>query len=112
MAAQPTQRGRIERRHYPARRALSSCLCVMSVLTFLPLDAHDVGDVAVDGVVGQEAGGGGRGAGQADLGVDVEGESGAAGRPDRGSEGNTVGDKVVAGHGALEVGLCGDLLGF
>jgi hypothetical protein len=91
---------------------LALSICFFLILTFLPLDAHDVSDVAVDGVIGQEAGGGGGGAGQADLGVDVEGQGGAAGRPDGRGEGDVIGDEVVAGHGAVEVGLRGDLLGF
>ena len=62
----------------------------MGSLTLLPLDADDVADLAVDGVVGQDAAGGRDGAGQADLRVNIERECSAAGREDRGSERDSV----------------------
>jgi hypothetical protein len=52
---------------------------ILGKLTLLPLDADDVADLAVDGIVGQDATGSRDGAGQADLGVDIEWECGSTG---------------------------------
>lgn len=80
-----------------------------ALLTLLPLDADHVLDMAVDGVVGEDAGRAGLCAREADLRVDVERQGLAAGGPDGGAEGDGVGDGVVGGDRALKGGRRGDL---
>jgi len=66
--------------------------------------------VAIDGVIGKDAGCGALGAGKTDLGVDVEWEGLAARRPDGGGERNIVGDGVIGRERAGERRLRRDLV--
>lgn len=75
-----------------------------------PLEAEDEGDLAVDGVGGEETLGGALGGGEEDLGVDVQGLDLSARSPNGGGEWDLVVDEVVLGDWALELGLGGSLL--
>jgi len=78
-------------------------------LTCLPLDTNNEGNLSVDGILSQETRSLGVGAGQTDLGVDVEWKCLATRRPDSGGEWDIVGDQVIARHWAIECGGGGSL---
>lgn len=68
----------------------------------LPLDVHDLSELEVGGVGGEETRGRGVGAGQADLGVDVEQAVLAARRPNNGRAVRLVVLGVITIDGAGE----------
>ena len=82
----------------------------LDLLTCLPLDANDVGDMSIDGVIGEETRARRRGARQTDLRVDVEGQSCSARRPDCGCKGDGISDQVITGERSFKVRLSRDLL--
>lgn len=81
---------------HPSARALLGAL--------LPLDVHNLGELEIGGIGGEETGRGAR-AGEADLRVDVEHAVGAAGRPDNRCAIGLVVLEVVAVDGTDEVVL-------
>jgi hypothetical protein len=78
-------------------------------LALLPLDVHDLGELEISRVGGEQTGSRRAGGGQADLRVDVEHAGRAAGGPDdRGGVGLVV-LEVIASNGALELVFSGGL---
>jgi hypothetical protein len=75
----------------------------------LPLHVHDLGELEIGRVGGEQTSGAAVGAGKADLRVDVEQAAGAAGRPDDRCAVGLVMLGVVAGLGANEGVLGGSL---
>ena len=82
------------------------CLCALALL---PLDVHNLSELEISRVGGEQTGGRGGLAFQADLGVDVEHTGGAAGGPYDGGGVSLVVLEVVAVDGALELVLGGRL---
>ena len=78
-------------------------------VALLPLNVHDLGELEISRVSGEQAGGCRGGAGQADLGVDVEHALRAAWRPDDRCAVCLVVLEVVTGQGTNEVVLSAGL---
>jgi hypothetical protein len=73
------------------------------------LYVHDLCELEISGIGGEETRSGGVGGGHADLRVDIEHTFGAAGRPDDGSAVGFVVLEVVTAYGTDKVILGGGL---
>jgi hypothetical protein len=75
----------------------------------LPLDVHNLGELEIGRVGGEQTGGRAVGAGQANLRVDVEHTGRTAWRPDDGGGVSFIMLQIIAVHRTNKVVLCGRL---